>query len=202
MLAHLKAKQREQNQDDSPPSAVHEPSEVGPPTAEAIGRSTSIDAEKHDARLTCAALCSLSAMCCTPSNKGVTSGPPPSKEGGGECMMQHGGLGVGVPSTAIAVAEATPSSSAGPVGIHGFLFVDEDEEDDDGMCSKSRSLKGCPKQHQLPMFLSSKYYLSCRTGCRSSTASPSESFFVMKPKYCFWGVHDEIDVSDVMDFLK
>jgi hypothetical protein len=92
MLAHLKAKQREQNQDDDiPASAVQEPNEIiSPAPAEAIGNNASIDAEKNDARLTCAALCSLSAMCCPPHDKGVTSGP--SSEEGGGCMLRHCGL--------------------------------------------------------------------------------------------------------------
>lgn len=166
MLAHLKAKQREQHQDDGgpPPAVQQEPAAGSSPQVASADAGSSIDGEKYDARLTCAALCSLSASCGI-SAKGVCEEPPSGGEG--ECI-------VGKHATATAVAEDTGSTAA--MGIHGFLFVDDDEEDDEEPSSKAKSLKGCPKQHQLPMFLSSKSQSICFR-VAADVATPCHFFF-------------------------
>jgi hypothetical protein len=137
--------------------------------------STSSDAE------TCAALCSLSSAGATASTGGGDDESQQRRPQ--QQQQQQGTTSPLVPlapasASATAVPESSPSNNAmGTLGIHGFLYVDHQqhqqqlliqEQQQGDHCyetssnqssNKSTKVKAppqCPKQHQLPMFLSSK----------------------------------------------
>ena len=169
MLSHLKSR-------DLAPAPAPAPMETGSTNVsrqEPTNVSSKIvEAEQQAAaRLTCDALCSLAN----------SSGQMPSNP-----TTAVAAVAAATPSTATAAAATIlPNSIPGqPLGMHGFLYMDRSRSavapapvaaipkpppttsnSSSSTCSTAKTstkIKACPpKQHQLPLFLSSKFF--CRS---------------------------------------
>ncbi|KAG7374844.1 HSF-type DNA-binding protein [Nitzschia inconspicua] len=136
------------------------------------------DEEKQATKITCDVLCSLSSA-------GADVTPPPATS---SSSLSVGGVNAASHSMLPPSAASVASSSSPPVtadGNHGFFYTPSnnqpnDDSDSDASGSQQQRLKNCPKQHQLPLFLSKTYHMIDRCDPEIATWSSTGDNFIVK----------------------